>query len=267
MIALLRKYSKTAAIELSSQLAFKGNFLLQVIGPALVFLLIRVNLWNSVYALREQPTIGGYTLEAMLQYQVFVFLVVILGQSFISRNVSEDIRMGRISAFLLYPFGFLSFHLGAFFAVQFMNFLVAIVIGIAIWGSGHLPLPDPTALFEGLVLTAIVSVFWFWLWMGLSLFSFWIEETWVIRVCFVLAAKFLSGAVIPLELFPTGLQEFLNYTPFPYLTAVPVRLFMGTAEVGLLQAASIVGVWGLVGWGGCYALWKRGLRRYCAAGI
>ncbi|MDE7464488.1 MAG: ABC-2 family transporter protein [Clostridiales bacterium] len=38
---------------------------------------------------------------------------------------------------------------------------------------------------------------------------------------------FLSGAFVPLALFPTWAQTVLSYTPFPSIMSFPVRLFLG----------------------------------------
>ena len=41
-----------------------------------------------------------------------------------------------------------------------------------------------------------VGVFWFQIQFFLALSAFWLEETWVLRVIFLIVAQFLSGAVI-----------------------------------------------------------------------
>jgi len=73
--------------------------------------------------------------------------------------------------------------------------------------------------------------------------------------------------VIPLELYPEAVQLALNWTPFPYITFVPVKIFMGTYEGAIGMAALILSVWTLAAGVLASIVWNRGLRLYTAAGM
>ncbi len=267
MKKLFSKYWGTIRIELASQLAYKLNFLLLILGPALVFFLIKINLWYSIFAARDNELLRGYTFERMLEYQTYVLVVTLLCQSYASRNISEDIRFGRISAFLLYPTSFMGYHFGAFSAAQILNCLSALIVLVIGFGSGILPLESLTHLAAGGSMALLVSLLWFCVWFLLSSSSFWIEESWVLRVLFTMVARFLSGAIIPLDLFPPKVLEFLWYTPFPYLTFIPVQLCMGSSSVTFHDAALMTVLWLLIAAITARVLWSKGLRLYAAAGM
>lgn len=268
--AELSKWGATVRVSWTQYLTYKLNFLLLVIGPVLVFFFIRYNLWASIYSLEGITTLQGYDFASMLAYQVWVMIIGFLGQGYNGRNLAEDIRLGRISSYLLYPFSFWRFHAGNFIAFQAIQILVSAVTLAAVVAQGWVPLQSTSqfqALLSGALFTLGVGFFWFQMNYIIGILAFWLEETWVLRVMVLTVSQFFSGAFMPLEIFPLWLQRALVYTPFPYLTHVPVKLFMGTytgslgfAVVSLLFWTAVLLLLGR--W-----LWQRGIKNYTAAGI
>jgi len=266
-LAELEKWLATIRISWSKQLAYKLNFLLLVVGPTLVFFFVKYNLWRSIYELQGVETIQGYDLKAMLHYQIWGMIVGFLAQGFQNMNLAEDIRLGRISSYLVYPFGFWQFHTAGFIAFQLLQTLVALVTLAILRMTGMLDAWNWLGLLQGIGFSLMMGLFWYQVSFVLGLAAFWLEETWVLRVMFVTIAQFMSGAILPLEIYPDWLVRLLKWTPFPYLTYVPVKVFMGTWNEPLWDGVLTVSVWlGLVG-GLSYFVWRRGLRLYTAAGM
>ena len=215
---------------------------LTVIGPALAFYWIKYNLWQTVYGGDPNLVIKGYSLDQMMQYQIWTLLVALLAQSHHSRNLSEDIRLGRISSYLVYPFKFWEFHTASFLATQFVQIMIFIVSFLIFIALGILDFQNLESFLFGFGYTLVVAFFWFSVMYGLGLLSFWLEETWIMRVMFSIIATFLSGSFIPLELFPTWLTELIQFSPFPYLTHFPIKVFMGQATE--LMPATIILLFG-----------------------
>lgn len=263
----VQKWLQTIRIGWSNYLAYKLNFILLIIGPTLVFFFIKYNLWTAIYSMEGVDNIQGYDLQSMLKYQVWVMIVGFLGQSYHSMNLAEDIRLGRISSYLVYPFGFWSFHAANFIAIQGVQFIVATITFLAVWLAGIVEPESLTILIQGLCLSWVVGLLWFQISFIIGLAAFWLEETWVLRVMFTTVAQFFSGAIIPLELYPDWLRQLLNWTPFPYLTYAPVRLFMGEADGNFAISILILSAW-LVFFSLLVRLvWRQGLRLYTAAGM
>lgn len=261
-----RKWWATVVINWRRLLAYKLNFLLLVIGPVLVFFFIRYQVWAGIYRLEGVDTLQGYNFEQMLAYQVWVMIVGFLALGFNGMNLAEEIRLGRISAYLLYPFGFWPFQLASFLAFQGLQLLVASVTLSAVWAMGWVQL-QPLALLQGFSLAACVGLFWFQANFVIGILAFWLEETWVLRVMLVTLSQFFSGALIPLELFPRALSEALHWLPFPYLTYVPVKVFMGTYIGSLWQAFAVLLLWTLLVFGLARVVWRQGIHNYTGAGI
>ncbi len=263
----LGKWRKTISVSLSRYMAFKADFFLMLVAPSLVFISINYNIWRSIYQSRGQESISGFSMEQMLHYQCWSFIVALLVRSHRTWNLSEHIRLGRMTAFLLYPFDAWKFYTSEFLAFQLLQLGTSVLAVGVLQMFNFLPPLNLESCVLGFGFSLLVSVLWFALDFTFGLVAFWLEEVWIFRVIFGFFAVLFSGAFIPIELFPKGLQTVLSYTPFPFITSVPVHIFMGTNGVSVWSATIT-----LLGWISALSLlaslvWRRGLRLYNAAGI
>lgn len=263
----LQKWWATIRISWSQQTAYKLNFVLLVIGPVLVFFFIRYSLWSAIYNLEGITTLQGYDFPSMLAYQVWVMIVGFLALGYNSRDLAQDIRLGRISAYLIYPFGFWQFHLSSFLAFQGMQLLISAFTFAMVWAIGWVPWSGIGPMGQGIGFAFCVALFWFQASFLIGLLGFWLEQTWVLRVMLVTVSQFFSGALLPLELFPQWLRSLLDFLPFPYLTYVPVKLFMGEYAGSLWWAYGILLLWTLLISALSQLTWRRGIKLYTAAGM
>lgn len=263
----LHKWLVTIEAGLNLHLAFKMNFLLQIIGPSLVFYFIKFQLWQAIFASHPTGTIGNYDLETMLSYQSLMLIVALVAQGYNSANLSEEIRLGKISTYLIYPFSFLKHHIAVFLSFEIIQLAIAAVTISLLVGLKIVPLPGLGDLLMGTGYCLAVALCWFTVQYLMGIFGFWLEETWVLRVMFITVGNFLSGAIIPLDLYPLWLQEALVYLPFPYLTYVPVKIMMGQYEGSLAFALLMILVWTGLFLGLSQYVWRKGVRLYTAAGM
>lgn len=263
----LAKWLATVQICWAKYMAYKLNFVLLVLAPVLVFFFIRYSLWSAIYGLDGVSQLQGYDFKGMLAYQVWVMIVGLLGMSFNNMNLAEDIRLGRISAYLIYPFGFWQYHSSSFIALELLQTLVSL-LAISLFATCHwLEISSIWHLLNGFGFSLCVALFWFQLNFLIGILAFWMEETWVLRVMMVTITQFLSGAIFPLEIFPDVLRQALAYSPFPYLTYVPVKLFMGSYTGSVPTAYALVLLWFAVVLILSRWLWRQGLKAYTAAGM
>lgn len=265
--ALFEKWLVTIRVSLTRLMAYRSTFLLSIVAPGIVYYLIKYNLWASIFTLQGIESIQGFTQKEMLEYQAWGLIAFLLTQGFISPAIAEDIRLGRISAFLLYPFEFWQFHCAAFTATQAVQLLIALVTIFFFIITGLLSLPSFIPLVQGLSLALLVGLLWFTIVFMIGITSFWLEETWTVRIIFFFIAQLFSGSYFPLEFFPRWLQAILMYTPFPYFTYVPCQLLMGTYQGSFLQACGITLLWGVFTILCARRVWSRGMRLYTAAGM
>ncbi|MCR9204420.1 MAG: ABC-2 family transporter protein [Halobacteriovoraceae bacterium] len=262
----ISKWWITIQISWVKHTAYRLNFLLQIIGPALIFFFVKYNLWSSIYAGDELLVIKGFNFESMINYHIWAFVVSLVAQGHGSWNLAEDIRMGRISSYLIYPFNFWEFHTASWLSFQVVQMFVAGFTLAIISGFGLVNFPTTEFMLIGIAYTLFISLFWFTLQYLTGVMAFWLEETWILRVMLNIVAYFLSGAIIPLDLYPEWLVQILNYTPFPYLTYYPIKIFMGdTTNLGL--GLVIISFWTIVFAWINHRVWKKGIRLYTAAGM
>ena len=104
------KWIETFKISWSNRMAYRLNFVLQIVGPAIVFFFVKYSLWSAIFDTAKSSVIQGYDLTTMITYHVWVMIIALLAQSSNSINISEDIRLGRISSYLIYPFDFWKYY-------------------------------------------------------------------------------------------------------------------------------------------------------------
>ncbi|MCP4915194.1 MAG: hypothetical protein GY909_18890 [Oligoflexia bacterium] len=260
------KWWQTVKISWVKHTAYRLNFFLQIIGPSLVFFFVKYNLWTSIFEQSATKVIQGYTLDQMLSYHAWAFIISLVAQGHGSWNLSEDIRLGRISSYLIYPFNFWEFHTASFISFQGIQILIA---GVTLLFFSYISIISSFSfevLLTGFTFTLLVSIFWFLTQYFTGLLAFWLEETWILRVMLQIVSVFLSGAIIPLELYPEWFVKILNFTPFPYLSYYPIQIMMGR-DVSLVSGVVIICSWivGLIFIN--KFIWRRGLRLYTAAGM
>jgi ABC-2 type transport system permease protein len=263
----LLKWRQTILISVSKQLAYKTNFILLVLGPVTMFFLIKYNLWTSIFTFREIPQIGGYTLREMISYQGWVLVVALIAQGYNSRNLSEDIRLGRISTYLIYPFDFWQYHFASFLGFQSLQLTIAGLSILVLAALGVLGSLSLTQILLGILISILAGMLWYLAQYAVGLLAFWLDETWTLRVILIIFANFASGAIIPLELFPEWARTIALYSPFPYLTYVPVKTFMGQPLDLPLHPVLALIIWSFVVWMLGQIIWRRGIRLYSAAGM
>ena len=262
------KWNQSIKTALAKAITYKIDFLLLTIAPLLLFFFIKYNLWTSIYHINKTPSIGGYTLEKMISYQIWILIFdLFVKVQFFSENLSESIRLGRISAALLYPFSFIKQNLAVFISDKILQFFSASLIFMFCLSFDFLHLPSATILLKALLFIIAVNGFWFLSQTIIGLLAFWLEETWSLNVCVRFIVIFFSGSLLPLELYPDLLQQILKWTPFPYLAYFPVKILMQEESLSFLFGLFVLCFWilvlsFLVRW-----LWDKGLKLYTGSGI
>lgn len=261
------KWLQSLKISISRTMNYKVNFLLMSVIPVLVFFAIKYNLWNSIYATNSSESIKGYSLFQMIEYQFWILIFEFFVRShFFSYDISGDIRLGRISSFLLYPFGFLNYQLSLFLSDKLIQFFIGVFSLFVAVSFGWIQIPSVYILFKAGIFIFMVSIFWFFTQTLIGFVAFWLEETWSINISVRFISAFFSGSIIPLDLYPELMSKILLWTPFPYLIYIPVRVLMGE-PVDVAFSLFVLFIWILILFFCVQLVWKKGLKLYTGAGI
>jgi ABC-2 type transport system permease protein len=101
----------------------------------------------------------------------------------------------------------------------------------------------------------------------MAMLAFWLLE--ISTFIFILFAfEYLaSGHLFPLDLLPPVLRDVLYFTPFPYQLYFPISIYLGKVTGWELwrglgfQLFWVLAAYGLARW-----MWRRGIKKYSAAG-
>jgi ABC-2 type transport system permease protein len=254
----------------SERLVYRVNFLLEILS-SLFSSIILVFLWIAIYRSSAQDAIGGYQLGEMVTY--------ILGGGLINTFIlttaenpetSQSIQDGTLSNLLIVPINPYAVWFVRDLGTKFFLFMVGLVgyIAVLFLFKAQLVLsgsPIHLACFGLSVLLA--ALLQFLVFEGLSLLSFWIENTYGLRFTMRVIMEVVGGAIIPLSFFPQILQKILLSLPFPFLIYLPMQIYLGKIPLGeipfeLLKEITWIAALGLVN----VVLWRRGLRQYVSMG-
>ena len=262
----LSKWYFTMKYFWTKSLAYRLNFFLEILGPILVFFFVNYNLWTSIYGGDKELLISGYTYDQMINYLAWGLIVGMLARGHMSGNLAEDIRLGRISSYLVYPFDFWEFQTASFLGFQVIQIFASGLAIAALYFFEILTIGSILSLSLGLLYCLYVSLFWYVTQYVIGLLAFWLDETWILRVIFMLVTGFLAGSYFPLDLYPDWFRQVLDFMPFAYIQYYPVKILMG--EVHLLpRAVMMISLWLIPLIFLVRITWKNGLKRYTAAGM
>jgi ABC-2 type transport system permease protein len=203
----------------------------------------------------------------MTTYYVLALLLTMLGTVEFHRTLGQMVHMGSLDQWLLRPFFFAEMAAG--FIVG--RFLILCIPCIAALGILWMAAP-------GLFVSLSVHSLWHALLLlplGLSIFAvlsvlvgtvaFWTMHTDSTFTLIMLVLEFFGGTFLPLSLLPYPLRVIARFSPLRFAIADPIRAIIDPAApiipVLLGQAA-----WVLILLFLTRACWRRGIRRYDAAG-
>lgn len=229
-------FQVTIAYRGQIALWFLGGVISAVLTGLLWWAIFKANAAEGVAFDSPENLVGGYTFAQMLMYVVLSSVVVELVYAAQSMGeITDDVRWGFIGMRLMKPISYraqLAFSSVGHFAARFL------IIGVPLTAAGAL-----TMVF-GFGLTGIE-------WYNVLLFvlacfaallikdaveflfgqlAFYTQAMFGVNSIMQVLIEFLSGACVPLALFPAWAQTALSYTPFPSMISVPVRLFMGMMD-------------------------------------
>jgi ABC-2 type transport system permease protein len=220
-----------------TQLEYRFNFLTGIVTPMMSIAVLWF-VWAAVYASSPSPSIGGYTFGAMITYTAIA--VVIRSWTWLEteNRIEEDVKTGAVVGTLIKPVSYPIF--------QF----VTDTGGMAIWMTSKLPFiifavfflgisgPVSPLFFLSAVLGYLINYFLAFL---TALWAFWTTgNIWGLRLSRQMISEIVSGALMPLSLFPLWMQNVFSFLPFQAVFYLPLSIYMGTLSGGAALAAIAV---------------------------
>ena len=221
----MKKYLSIFKTSFNQESKTFANSLVSVVSFAVIIFIFKM-LWDYIYSSGTGDIIKGYTLEMMLWYMIMAeVLMYALNPRVLTRNVSNDIKSGKIAYQLNKPYNYYAYQVASQSGeiVWKLCFLIptALVMGLLLLGpianfSILYVLPIGLSIVFAMLLNCII-------YGAVGLLAFWVEEsmpfTWIIQK-FIM----LFGLFFPPEFFPSWLQGFINYSPIYAMMSGPCKL-------------------------------------------
>lgn len=229
-----------------------------IIAPAISLLV-----WRGAIAHGASPPV---TESFLTTYLVLVSIVAMLTSSWTSGFLAESIRLGGLSSWLVRP---CSTHLASIAnnvgeKLVKLLLLVPLVAGLGVVFREQVALPSaPGRWLAFLAALLMAGGMTFALDVVIGSLAFWFEDVTAVNRLRFLVSNLLSGALIPLALFPAVFSGVLAVQPFRFMVSFPLEILLG-------QPPASSFAW-QAGWFATFVAaavltWRLGLRSYQGAG-
>ena len=239
----------------------RGN----ILGPAVFFILM----FSIEGAFWHQVSAGGalslYGTNELLLY-VFAALTTsqIVAVSGEPDQLASRIESGNLETYLVRPtsviFQLSRIQCGIVLARLTLFLPLLLALNLILLKTVHF---SGILIYFGMVFLA--AQLNFLINFSLSCLTFWYRESYAFVVFKETLWWMLSGALIPLDLFPSALKNIFEFLPSSYVVFYPVKLLMESAHHPLRILAATA-VWTVVMMGVSVWMWNKGVRKYQAYG-
>lgn len=255
-----------ARLRTAAMFAYRNTMLL-FLGVSIVQIFMLKKVWGALYAAR--PGVLAIPLADLIVYLTIANLIVwSFPTQIVSRYLRERIREGSVVFDLVRPVGFVP-QLVAQLVGTLGGALLIIVIAlpvVALAGSLSLPAGAQAAGMFAVSLLCAYGIAGL-LSMMLSMVAFWTLEIDGLTMLYVLVASFLSGALVPVAVFPGALRTVVEWLPFQATTYVPASIYVGSlAGSEAWRAIGLQLAWVVILGLAAALMWRRAMRRVVVQG-
>ena len=147
-------HRKLASVSLQSVLAYRGNFLLGMLGPVF-FLLTMLYLWRT---LLEHGAESGFDYEQMKAYLIAAFICGSVVSMWTDFTIADRVLEGMVALDLTKPIDYQLARLAEALGIlvfELVSALLAAAIVLAVFGGAPMPSGSQLALFAVSLLAVV----------------------------------------------------------------------------------------------------------------
>jgi ABC-2 type transport system permease protein len=244
--------------------AYRIEFLFEILGSAFVPAAIQWVIWYALFKIGGATRVGGMDYSDMIHYTMFSLLFTQVRGGDHDFELQEMIRSGQLSNYLLRPIGVVEFVWIRGIAPKLFISGICLAIGIIV----GIPLGlSPVRMIGAMVLALIGNIIHYQLGAALATTAFLWEEAYSVLMVKNMVVSFLSGELIPLNLFPPSMAWIWKATPFYLYVYGPTQYALGHwSHLEFLRPMMLAGVWAFGAWLMIRLSWGLGIRRYLSLG-
>jgi ABC-2 type transport system permease protein len=244
--------------------AYRVEFLFEIIGAAFVPAAIQWVLWYALFVLGGANQIAGMNYVEMIHYTLVSLLFSQIRGGDHDFELSEMIRSGQLSNYLLRPVGVVEFIYIRGVAPRLFIASLCLIAGMIM--SAFLGF-SPIRMVGAMLMALIGNIIHYQIGAALATTAFLWEEAYSMLMVKNMVVSLLSGELIPLSLFPPSLQWIWKSTPFYLYVYGPTQYALGNwSHMEFLYQMGIAGLWVLGCWLAIRVTWGLGMKRYLSLG-
>lgn len=260
----MKKYLAIVKINLLNSLAYPAEIITRS-GMIVIFMLVFFQLWHVTYTAVGTTIINGLTLRDTMWYLLLAETLE-LGRPRLSRLIAQQVRDGSIAYLLNKPYDFLLFQLASGLGESLPRMgLIFIIGGTLVWSMAG-SIPNRTGWLPAFLALVLAWLLHFCVNALIGLAAFVAEEVTPFEWIYQKLVFILGGMLIPLDFYPTWLQNLSKSLPFAYMMYGPARLFVKFDLKLFLQILGGQFIWLAVLGGIMVFAFSRGVRRLAING-
>jgi ABC-2 type transport system permease protein len=244
--------------------AYQTEFIIEVVGSAFVPAAIQSILWYAMFKLAGATLIAGMTYPEMLHYTFMSILFTQIRGGDLDFELTEMIRTGQLSNYLVRPVGVVEFSYIRGIAPKLLIAGFCLILGvIGEWWLGVNPLRIVGAMF----LALLGNVIHYQISAALAAAAFIWEEAFSMLMVKNMLVNFLSGELFPLNLIPAQFAWIWKGAPFYLYVYGPTQYALGRwSNLEFFHNVLIAFGWIAFGWLLIRLTWGLGIKYYVSLG-
>lgn len=249
-----------------ARLEYRLNFVLDIlIGPCVQFL-IEAAFWLGCFQIAGLKEIGSFTAPQYLAYLLWLMLQFGAANWRFERAMILEINSGQVNAHLVRPGSFYEFQLGQFLSFKLTTLALSVPLLLTLAHLWDLPLLAerlPLALLMGLCYLLFIHT----LNVAVSSLAFFFDHVYSLNTTKNMLLWFLTGEIVPLDLFPPMVSKWLILLPSSCGVYLPAAYISGRIDASVFHLGFLslgLGIFFMSLF--ARSLWKLGLRSYGGTG-
>lgn len=266
----MKKYWSVFKISFQQEFAYRVNFIMWRVRNVMQIFLVFF-LWSTVFA-DPQTEIFGYNRDRILTYVFGILILRALVLSARAVDIAGEISRGDLTNYLLKPVSYFKYWFTRDISSKALNLSFAAVEATLLFAILKPPLfiqTNPAQIAAFLVFLVLAVVIFFSLLILVNLITFWLPESgWAAQfLIIVIATEFLAGAIFPIDILPSFIQQVLYALPFPYLLFFPLQVYLGKIGGGaMIKGLFVSAAWAAALIFAMNVVWQKGIKKYAAVG-
>lgn len=225
----MKKYLYVIRIQIIKSFTYEFNVYGNIIMQTII-MITSAFFWKALY--KNQNTVGGVDVDSMLTYLVVSSVLSVLLITNVERRIQISVEKGTVATDMMKPISLFGVYfaedIGSIAALVLQNMLPILVIGSLMIKIPKMADIHALPLF---VISVMESVLINWLIAALfGMIAFTAVNIDALIQVKKHLLRLLSGSIIPIWFFPSGVARVLESLPFVYIYQLPLSIYIGKGD-------------------------------------